>query len=163
MAGGAFQVKVAIDAKKGSDEMRAARRQFNRQLKEALKTAGEKVVLPVAKRRAAGLKVEGTPIASTLVVRARSNHAVLQTTLRGRKNRAAGLLEFGGTVSSPIRPKNAQAIFWPGASHPVAVVEGSRTIKGQLYLIGAVHQTERRTSLAIRDEMLKAFDGFDVD
>lgn len=160
--GGGFQVKVKIDADKAQAEFREARREFNARLKDALRIAGEKVVLPVAKQRAAGLSVEGTPIASTLVVRSRSNHAILQSTLRGKKNRAAGLLEFGGTVKTPIRPKNAGAIFFPGAAHPVAVVEGARTVKGRLYLVGAVNATERRIDDAIRDEMLNAFDGFEV-
>lgn len=160
--GGGFGVGVKIDAERATAEFREARREFNARLKDALRIAGEKVVLPVAKRRAAGLRVEGTPIASTLVVRSRSRYAILQSTLRGKKNRAAGLLEFGGTVRTPIRPRNAGAIFWPGAAHPVAVVEGSRTVKGRLYLVGAVQQSESRIDDAIRDEMLKAFDGFQV-
>jgi hypothetical protein len=160
--GGSFEVKVKIDADRASAEFREARREFNARLKDALRIAGERVVLPVAKRRAAGLNVEGTPIASTLVVRSRSKYAILQSTLRGKKNRAAGLLEFGGTISTPIRPRNAGAIYFPGAAHPVAVVEGSRTIKGRLYLVGAVQQSERKIDDAIRDEMLNAFDGFEV-
>lgn len=162
--GGAFQVKVLVDAEKTSDEFKQARRDFNQRLKHALKVAAEKVVLPVAKRLAAGLKVDGVPIAGTLKVVPRSNHSYLASTLRGKKNRAAGLLEFGGTVRQPfIEAKSAGALYWPGAAHPVLQVDGGaeRTVKGRHYLTGAVDKTEGRRDKVLLEELMEAFDGLE--
>lgn len=160
--GDGFRVGVHIDATKGTEEFKEARREFNRQLKAALKATGEEVVLPEAKRRAMGLSVAGVSVPSTLVVRPRSNHYLLQSTLRGKKNRALGLLEFGGAVITPILPRKKNAIAWASSDHPVASVKTKRKVTGKKFLMGAVDARESQRDRVLLREMLKAFDGFEV-
>ena len=153
--GGGLQVGVHIDATKGTEEFREARRDINRRMRVALQRAGEKAVLPRARALAPSF------IAPTLVVRARRSSAVITTRLRGKMARVAGLLHWGGTVRAPIRPQGAKALFWPGASHPVAEVTGPRTYAPKLYLSKAVESARPRINRVVLEEIMGAFDGLE--
>lgn len=150
--GGGLQVGYKIDAERGTDAFRKARRDFNIRLKEALTEAGKRAVLPDARRLAPSF------IAASLYVRARSSSAIITTRLRGKQARVAGLLHWGGTIRSPIEPKNARALFWPGAEHPVAVVRGPRRIAPKLYLTRAVEGNRSRIDRIVLEEIVKAFE-----
>lgn len=154
--GAGVQVGVTIDARKGTAEFKEARREFNARLKDALKEAGERAVLPDARRLAPSF------VSPTLYVRARSSVAIITTRLRGKLARVAGLLHWGGTVRSAITPGTKRALFWPGAQHPVAVVTGPRTYRPKLYLSRAVEQNRSRINRIVLEEMTKAFDGFET-
>lgn len=155
-----MRVVAKIDADKATDEFKAARRDLNQRTKSGLIRAGERVALPEAKRRAAGLRVQGRSVAGSLVVRSTSRTAYLASNLRGKPNRAVGLLEFGGTVKTPIFAKRGSAIRTPWG--PRASVKGPRHYKGRKFLTGAVQSRERQITEAIKDEVMKSFDGFEV-
>ena len=159
--GEVISVQIHVDAEKVSDEFKQAQREMRGRLKEGLQRAGEKVALPEARRRAGGLKVGGTSIATTLVVRPRSRDAVLTTTMRGKKARAVGLLEFGGTVSSRIEPKRKRALTVGDGI--VAHVESPRTYKPKLFMTSAVEAKQREIRVAVTEEVMKAFEGLDVE
>jgi hypothetical protein len=154
------QVAVKIDADRVSREFAEARRDINRRTKDGLVRAGEKVALPAARLNAGNLRVEGRSVAGSLKVSSTTRTAYLQSAMRGRLNRAVGLLEHGGTVRTPIRPKRAQAIKTPWG--PRAQVTGPRTYHGKHFLADAVSKNHGRIEEAIRDEVVKAFDGLPV-
>lgn len=157
---GGVRLDVRIDAQPATDEFRRARRELNQTLREGLRRAGERVVLPAAKRRAGGLKIAGTPIASTLVVKARSSEAVLTTNMRGKLARAVGLMEFGGTVKTIIEPRKAQALTV--GDGVVANVTTPRVYHGRRFMLGAVDAAADQIDDILLEETLKAFDGFEV-
>jgi hypothetical protein len=144
---GGVRVQVKIDADKASDDFKAARKQVDRRLREGLKTAGEKVALPEAKRRAP--------------VKSRARDAVLTTSLAGKRARYVGLLEWGGTVRAPIEPSKKKALVVNG--QPVARVAGPRHYKARHFLSGAVEAKQPQIEQALLDETMKAFDGWDVE
>lgn len=156
--GGGVRVDVKIDAEKASDDFKAARRQVDRRLREGLKTAGEKVALPEARRRA---PVKTGRLKASLVVKSRARDAVLTTSLAGEKARYVGLLEYGGTVRTPIEPTKKQALVVNG--QPVARVSGPRHYKARHFLSGAVEGKRSQIEQALLDETMKAFDGFEVE
>jgi hypothetical protein len=153
--GGGVQVGVHVDAAKGTEEFREARRAMNRQLRVALVRAGERAVLPTARLLAPSF------IAPTLYVRARgSSLAVITTRLRGKMARVAGLLHWGGVVTTPIRPKRAKALAWPGGSSPVAEVTAPRRYAPKLYLTRAVERRRGAINRIVEEEIMDAFKGF---
>jgi HK97 gp10 family phage protein len=154
---GGVRVNVKIDAEKASDDFKAARKQVDRRLREGLKTAGEKVALPEAKRRA---PVKTGRLRASLVVKSRARDAVLTTSLVGKRARYVGLLEWGGTVRAPIEPSKKKALLVNG--QPVARVAGPRHYKARHFLLGAVEAKQPQIEQALLDETMKAFDGFEV-
>lgn len=154
--GASLKVGFTIDARKGTEEFRDARRSFNRRLRVALVRAGERAVLPAARAFAPSF------VAPTLYVRARgSNMAIITTRLRGKMARVAGLLHWGGVVSAPIRPKRAKALAWPGGSSPVAEVTAPRRYAPKLYLSRAVEQRRSAINRIVEEEIMRAFEGFE--
>lgn len=146
-----------IDAHRATDEFKAARRDLNRRTRDGLKTAGENVALPEAKRRAPH---KTGRLRSRLVVKATSRRAYLTTSLRGKAGRYVGLLEFGGTVKGAIKPTRAKALSTPWG--PRGAVYGDRTYRPRAFMRGAVLAKQTQIAYAIRDEVIKAFDGFEV-
>lgn len=152
-----IRVNVKVDAAKATEEFKQARRDINSRLKAAMERAGKRVVLPEAKRRVGGLRVEGVSVASSLVIRARSTTAFLTTSLRGRKARAVGLMEYGGTVHSPVLPKKKKAVVVNG--QPIAAMTTPRHYRPRLFLTTAVHSNLPKTERVILEEVMHAFDG----
>jgi hypothetical protein len=109
-----MRIQARIDARYASDEFKAARRDLNHRTKDGLTRAGEKVALPDAKHNAAHLRVNGVPVGPTLYVRSTQRTAYLASRMRGKANRAVGLLEFGGVVRTEIKPRKAQALYFGG-------------------------------------------------
>lgn len=161
------RVQAKVSADKASPVFKQARKDVRERTKMALLAAGEDVALPAAKRGASHLKVEGVPVNSTLVVRARPTSAYLTTTLRGRRGRAVGLLEFGGTVGTKVEPKrsrrgkggHAPAVFTPFG--PRANVTRPRHYKGQFFLTHSVERNEGRIDERILKELMHLFDGLE--
>jgi hypothetical protein len=146
-----IQVGFKIDAERGTDAFKRARRDFNKRMQGALERAGERAVLPDARRNAPSF------VAPSLYVRVRGSTAFVTTRLRGKLARAAGLLHWGGTIRKHLFPRKARALFWPGASHPVAAVRGPRTIAPKLYLSRAVEGNRPKVDRVVLEEMLDAF------
>jgi hypothetical protein len=153
-------VGVTIDADRVSAEFKEARRDINRRTKDGLTRAGERVALPAARRNAGGLRVAGRSVAASLTVRSTSRTAYLSSSMRGKLNRAVGLLEHGGTVRTPLLPRTAKAILTPWG--PRAAVRGPRTYSGKHFMSDAVSRNHPQIEDAIWDELRKAFDGLDV-
>lgn len=152
-----MRVSVRVDAHRASDEFKQARKEINGRLKAAMKQAGERVVLPEAKRRSGGLKVAGISTASLLVVVPRRASAYI--TARGKRGRAVGLQEFGGTVRSPVLPKKKKAVLVNG--QPIAAMTTPRVYTGRHFLTGAVQAKLPETERVILEEILDAFDGLE--
>jgi hypothetical protein len=93
-----------------SREFKAVRQQVTRDLRAIEVRAAEETVLPAAKSRAARFKVEGEDVGQHVIVRKSAAGPYLTTNFRGMLARAAGLLERGGTVKTPIVPKNGRAL-----------------------------------------------------
>jgi hypothetical protein len=153
-------IRASVDAERTSDQFKAARKEFNRDLKEAMQDAGEETVLPDAKRNAAGLKVAGASVPASLVVKARGSSAILQSTMRGKKNRAVGLLEFGRTGTKTIQARKKKAMMWIGGWHPVAEVE-LPPMDGMNFMLNAVNDNLDRFDKALLRHVMRAFDGLD--
>lgn len=58
-----------------------------------------------------------------------------------------GMVVEYGSVAHEIRPRNAKALFWPGAAHPVKVVHHPGT-PAQPFLTPAVEKERRRVKQA---------------
>jgi hypothetical protein len=155
-----MRIQARIDARYASDEFKAARRDLNHRTKDGLTRAGEKVALPDAKHNAAHLRVNGVPVGPTLYVRSTQRTAYLASRMRGKANRAVGLLEFGGVVRTEIKPRKAQALYFGGRF--AANVKTPRHYRGQHFLSRAVSSNTNRIADAIADEVVKAFNGFEV-
>jgi hypothetical protein len=154
---GGVRIQVKVDASKATDEFQRARRDVDKRLRIGLRTAGEKVALPEARRRA---PVKTGRLRSSLTVKSRARDAVLTTSLTGKRARYVGLLEYGGTVRTTIEPKRKQAVVVNG--QPVARVTGERHYRARHFLSGAVDAKRSQIEQALLDETLKAFDGFET-
>lgn len=152
-------VTAKVDATKATQEFKQARREINTRLKSAMEKAGKRVVLPEAKRRAGGLRVEGVSVSSALVIRARSTTAFLTTSLRGKKARAVGLMEYGGTVHTPVLPKKKKAVLVNG--QPIAAMTTPRHYTGRHFMTTAVQVSLPKTERVILEEVMHAFDGLE--
>jgi hypothetical protein len=139
------RVEAHVDAVKSTEAFKQARRDVNARLRDGLRAAGEKVALPEARRLAPSKTGE---LASSLAVKSTARSASLTTSLRGKKGRRVGLLEFGGTVKTQILPRKAKALYFGGRF--AARVTAPRTIRGRHFLTRAVHEQlpeiERRSA-----------------
>lgn len=153
------QVRAAIHSEKASLQFKEARKELNKRMRDALVAAGETYALPAARAASAKYKVDGVPVAGTLVIRGTSRGAYLTTRLRGMFARAVGLLEHGGTVNTKIEPKDGGAGHFPvGGGEFRSTITGPRTYQPRLFLSGAVQSRRGRIEEAIVDEMLEAFE-----
>lgn len=151
--GGAFQVRVVVNADRASDEMKQARRDINQRMKEALIAAGKQVALPAA--RAVAWRF-AKPM---LTVKATRSSAYVTTQGNRKLGRAVGLLEFGGTVRTVIRPKNAQALL-VGPDVIRSEVTTPRRYMPSLRMTAAVHARKSQIEDAMLGHVMHAFDGF---
>jgi hypothetical protein len=148
----AVRVGVKVDADKASGEFRQARRDINHQLRQALKKAAEHDALPAARVAAPAFAVP------YLIAKATSRSAYI--TARGPRwvGRALGLLEYGGTVRTPIVPRDAEALSI-GPDIAVARVDTPRHYHPSLRLTKAVELRRPRIEESILREVMHAFDG----
>lgn len=101
-----MDVRVKVDTGLADAALREVRRDANRAMRDGIVQAAEMTVLPRA--RAFAPRRTGR-LAASLVVRRSGSRAYLTTSLAGKAARRAGLLEFGGTVRTPIVPKRKRA------------------------------------------------------
>jgi hypothetical protein len=141
-------------------EFRDVRRRITRELDEVERRAAEQSVLPEAKLKAGRFSVDGESVGSHLVVRRARNGPELTTNLRGIRARAAGLLEFGGTVRTPIVPTKKKALLVNG--HPVAIVRNARHYRAHQYLTDAAHASLDEFGGNVRDRIVEFFDAFEI-
>lgn len=127
-----MKVEVRVDDARVAANLRAARRNIDRGVREGLKAGVERHGLPRARILAPGERIR-----KALTAGATTRKAYLQVSLR--KAPEAGLLEFGGTVRTIIRPKHAQALMTPFG--PRAAIRKPRHYRGRHYLERAVEAT----------------------
>lgn len=131
------------------------RRDMNRRVRDGLKEAASQVAIPRVRITAA------TVTAPYLTVGATTRAAYITT--RGPKvyDRIAGLLEFGGQVTSDIYPKKGQAVITPYGPRS-AVYRGPfkgepARITGQHRIRKGVEQALPRMADVAREEIVEAF------
>lgn len=154
MAGGSLQVRVDVDAEKTSLIFKEARSDVNRRLREALKLAAERVALPAARRAAWSFAVP------FLIARATGRSAYITTRGPREKGRIVGLLEFGGTVRTPIEIQKEGVRGLPiGPDLFRASVRGPRRYQPSMRLTEAVQLQVPRTEEVMLEQVMRAFDG----
>lgn len=163
-----MDVEVRVDADATVEALKRARGQANDALKRGMVAAAEREVVPAARRRAPR---RSGRLAASIVARPARGTVMLTTSLRGKQARAAGLLEFGGTVRKSIRPRRK----WSkrgGRSHraavvvngqPVAAVHTPRRYKARHYLTTARDERIGQWGEALRPAILKAFSDAGID
>ena len=119
------------DVKRGLANQRRA---MGQDVKELSLSAAKRQVVPSARTLVSG--GPGGIFRAGVDARSTTRGAYLTCSLRGRMRRAFGLVEFGGTVRSPIVPVNRQAIAFGDVV--VARVSGPRTYRGRQGLSKAV-------------------------
>lgn len=119
--------KVRIDAEKTSAEFKAARKLISVKVKEGIKEGGQRYILPPVKRQAPAV------VAHYLTTRVRSNNGYVTTLGPRMKDRIAGLLNFGGLVSTKIVPKRADALHLRGTNIFVEQVGNGQHARGRRY------------------------------
>jgi hypothetical protein len=157
-----IQIHVESNIARGTEAFKRARRTINDHVKRALLEVGERVVLPTARAKAAKYKVEGQAIADTLMIRTTARSGYIASRLRGRRNRAIGLLEYGGVVTTTIRPRHDSQSDRPAAVltpwGPKALVSGERRYTGRFFLTHAVEEKADDIAQGMLPELLKAFE-----
>lgn len=141
-------VRIEVDEEAVVRALRESRRELKRDVAQALGEAAERHALPVARRRAPGF------VSGSLVIRTNASGARMTTTLRGTPRKIAGLLEFGGTVATPIRPKRARALSIGGGIFRGAVTT-PRTYRGKAFMRGAVAEKADAIARETSDEVAK--------
>lgn len=155
-----MRLNVSIDAAKTTEAFKEARRGVNRATKAGVRLAGEKIVLPEARRR---VPVKTGRLRESLIVRTSGTSGYLTTSLRGKQSRFVGLLEFGGTVRKPIRPRMKQALMTPWG--PRAVIKKPRTYQARHFLQKSAEAKRQEFGERVLDEVLDVYraEGFDID
>lgn len=150
-----LSVAVKVDEDRASAGFKEARRDINSQLRQALRAAAEKDALPATR------KVAWSFIRPLLIAKATTRLAYVTTKGARQIGRAAGLLEFGGTVRTLLIPKKAKAIT-VGPDLIRSRVEGPRTYKPTLRLTKAVDARIQQIEQTMLEEVIRSFDAFDT-
>jgi hypothetical protein len=140
---------------------REARRSLDRHVKAGLVEAGEEVAVPAARVGVGNWAIAGRPVAGTLVARATLRGAYVTTTMRGTAGRAVGLLEFGGDVSTPIRPKKGRALVIAGRFVRAHVTK-TRHYRPGLRITTAVEASQPRIAEVTERNVIRAFHEFNT-
>ena len=158
--GAGVTTEVEIDYGQVDDAMKAAKREIRGRTKAGMKRAADVAVEPRV-RRAAAFALPSVA-AAALTTKATTKEAVVTT--RGPKvlDRIAGLLEFGGTVSTQIRPKEEGQTGLPvgGAGSGLIryTVNAPRHYKGKRAIRTAVALSVDQFESILLDYVVDAFD-----
>lgn len=123
-----MQFRVRIEDANTAEEFKRARREFRSHLKDALREAGQRVMLPALKRAAPAI------VAHFLTTKATSSTAYATTIGPRKYDRITGLLNFGGRVKGKIEPDQKQALHLRGSDVIVAAVTTERRYKRTNFL-----------------------------
>ena len=147
-----IKVTATIDADEATDAFKRARRDIYRRTKHGLKAAGEKSILPRARRAV----TSETPVAASQIIvktTSRDGYITARTVKEGRK---VGLLNFGGVVKAPIEPKDKKAIAFAGVV--VSQVNRARRYHGEHFLDRARDEGLDEFGAALLPEIMLAFE-----
>jgi hypothetical protein len=150
-----MKIRVRMEDFGTKEELKAGRKLMRAKVKEGLKEAGQRAVLPAAKRGAPAI------VAQALTTKAVAKGAFL-TTIGPRKwDRITGLLNFGGSPRDVIRPKEKQALHIRGTSVVVASIgaEGRprARYKGKHFLEAAIKGAQPAFEEITLPKVLEAF------
>lgn len=155
--GGAIQTEIDVDLGAVDDVLKASKKRVRAQTKVGMKRAADIAVEPRAKR-AAMVTMPGV-VASSVTTKATSSEAYVTT--RGPKlnDRIAGLLEFGGTVSTQLQPKAEGQTGMPIKSGVIRyTVNAPRKYTGKRAIRLAVAQSVPDFESILLGEIVDAFD-----
>lgn len=157
-------VKATITgADRTADEFKQARRDVYRRARTGIKRAGERAILPRARRGTAA----GSPVdAGQVVVKTTGSYGYL-TCRTVKAGRIVGLLNFGGTVAGPIIPRGRRlksgrgkkAIAFGGIV--VSQVTTARKFHGKHFLERARDAGFPLYEQVLLEEVMSAFDPLD--
>lgn len=154
-------VRATIEgADRTSDAFKQARRDVYRRARAGIKRAGERAILPGARRGTAA----GSPIdAGQVVVKTTGSYGYL-TCRTVKAGRVVGLLNFGGTLTDPIIPRGRRlksgrgkkAIAFGGIV--VSQVTTARKYDGKHFLERARDAGFPVYERVLLEEVMRAFD-----
>jgi hypothetical protein len=136
-------------------EFKQARREVYRRTQRGIKQAGEKAILPHARRETAS---DSPTDPGQIVVKTTSQYGYL-TTRTKKAGRIVGLLNFGGILHAPVVPKKKQAVAFGGVV--VAKVTSPRHYKGKHFLEKSIIQGLPMYTTVLLKEIMHAFDGLE--
>lgn len=143
---------VRVDDAAALAAMRETRKELDRDVRAALITVGEQVALPVARRLAPRRSGD---LERSLTVKGSARGAYLTTSLRGKRGRRVGLLEFGGTVKAPVTPKRARALRLTSGDF-VARVDTPRVYPALGFMRRSVDDQQPRIRVEVERAMTEA-------
>lgn len=136
-------------------QLKAARRLLSLKVKEGLKEAGQRAVLPEAKRGAPAIG------AHALTTKATTRGAYLTTLGPRKSDDILGLLNFGGEPRDVIRPKRAKALQIRGTTVVVAAVGDTgrprARYKGAHFLEAAINRSVPLMEEIAEAKVMEAF------
>jgi hypothetical protein len=147
-----IRITATVDADQATDAFKHARRDIYRRAKSGIKHAGERTILPKARR---GMTANTPVVASQLVVKTTASDGYL-TASRAKEGRKIGLLNFGGQVREPILPKDKKALSFGGIV--VSQVNRARRYRGSHFLEKARDEGLQEFGQALLPEILLAFE-----
>lgn len=136
----------------GVKETQAALRQSRREMRNVgIRTIKDTVVQKVVPTANA---LAPSPAKGTMKGGANLRGAYLTTNARGQRRAIVALLNFGGTIRTPIFPRRAKALKFGGRY--AASVKGPRTISGKHWMEMACHLHRRSFNSALDRELAAA-------
>lgn len=129
--------------------LRSQRREIRQDVKRLSLTAANETVLPTARSLAAPSRLR-----RSIIAKSTTNGARLSTSARGMDRRVIGLLNFGGTVTTLIRPKDAKALYLGGGIFRASVA-GPRHYRPKRFLERSVEANLTRFCSKMEHDLAK--------
>ena len=149
-----IRIEATVDADQATDAFKRARRDIYKRAKSGIKRAGERTILPRARRGMAG---KAPVVSSQLVVKTTARYLTAKSVKEGRK---LGLLNFGGTVREPILPTHKRALAFNGIV--VSQVNTVRRYRGAHFLEEARDAGLEEFGEVLLPSILMAFEPLEV-
>lgn len=134
-------VRVTVHADRARAATRDVRRHLGRDTKDVIARSVDRRTVPIARRRAPSI------VAHSIVARATTTRAYLTTTLRGKRRRMFGLMEWGGTLRKPITPRRAGGVLHfrvNGRDVFVRRVSAPRTYPAKAFVRQAIEESRTK-------------------
>ncbi len=152
-----MRIHARLENFETKEALKAGRKLLRDKVKEGLKEAGQRAVLPEAKRAAPAI------VAQALTTKATARGAYLTTIGPRKGDDITGLLNFGGWPRDVIRPKRAQALQIRGTTIVVSAVgaEGRPRAhyKGAHFLEAAINRSVPLMEAIAEQKVMEAFGG----
>jgi hypothetical protein len=151
-----MRINAHLEGFETREDLKRGRKLLRERIKAGLKEAGQRAVLPEAKRSSPAI------VAQALMTKATTRGAYL-TTLGPRKHDdIAGLLNFGGSPKGAIRPRRAKALRLRGTGIVVEQVgevgQVRARYRGRHFLEAAINRAVPEMERIAADKVMEAFD-----